>query len=76
MLHTTPTYEHRTEAFSMASEHLLCAIGGGNANCIISSDYSELYSLLRALYASVGSRLFRVYTSINKLIISRPLKRL
>ena len=38
---------------------------GGNVSGLVSSDYSELYSLLRALCASVGSRLFRVYTFSN-----------
>ena len=45
-----------------ASEPLFCTIGGGQASSLISSDYSKLYSLLRALSASAGSRLFRVYT--------------
>ena len=34
----------------------------GQLDGLISGDYSELYGLLRALCASVGSRLFRVYT--------------
>ena len=70
MPYTTPTYALRTEAcLSLClspmgkgsiwySEYLFCAIGGGNASDLISSNYSKLYSLLRALYASVCSRLF------------------
>lgn len=34
---------------------------GGNVSDLVSGDYSELYGLLRALCASVGSRLFRIY---------------
>lgn len=77
MLYTSPTYALYAEAsftscsskgengVFAASEPLLCTIGGGNVSGLISGDYSELYSLLRALCASVGSRLFRVYTFSN-----------
>ena len=78
MLYTTPTYALCAEAsftscsskgkngVFMASGPLLCAIGGGsNASGLISIDYSELYSLLRALCMSVGSRLFRVYNNFK-----------
>jgi len=77
MLYTSPIYALCAEAsftscsskgengVFVASEPLLCAIGGGNVSGLISSDYSELYSLLRALCASVGSRLFRVHNLSN-----------
>ena len=65
MLHTTPTYTLRTEAVFASSESLLYVIGGGNASNLILGDYSKLYGLLRALCASVGSGLFRVYTLTN-----------
>ena len=73
MLYTTPTYTLHDEAIKLpssfgerlgeksASKLFLRTIGGGNANNLISSDYNKLYSLLRALHASVCSRLFRVY---------------
>ncbi len=66
MLHITPTYTLRTETVFAVSKPLLCAIGGGNTSGLISSDYSNLYSLLRALSMSVCGRLFRVYKSTNK----------
>ena len=65
MHHTIPTYTLRTEAISVAPERLLYVNGGGNASGLISSDYSKMYSLLRVLYVSVSSRLFRVYTYTN-----------
>lgn len=68
MLHTTPTYALRSEAILVVSEPLLYAIGGGNASGLISSDYSDFYSLLWALCASVRSRLFRVYIFLQKII--------
>ena len=76
MLYTSPTYALCAEAsitscstkgengVFVASEPLLCAMGG-NVSGLISGDYVELYSLLRALCASVGSRFFRVYTFSN-----------
>lgn len=76
MLYTSPTYALCAEAsftscstkgengVFVASEPLLYAIGG-DVSGLTSIDYSELYSLLRVLCASVGSRLFRVYTFSN-----------
>ena len=70
MPYTIPAYALRTEAclsLSLSStgkggiwssERLFCAIGGGDASDLISSNYSKSYSLLRALYASVCSRFF------------------
>lgn len=65
MLHTTPTYALRTEAIPLASEPLLCTTGGGNASHIISINYNEPHSLLRALCTSVGSSFFRINTFTN-----------
>lgn len=79
MLYTSPTYALCAEAsftsystkgengVFVASEPLLCAIGGGSVSGSNSGDYSELYGLLRALCASVGSRLFRIYHIPNNI---------
>ena len=64
MLHL-PTPHTPLYARNGANKLRITVLGGGNAGDLISSDYSELYGLLRALYASVCSRLFRVYTFTN-----------
>ena len=50
------------DAGRVLSKRSLHTIGGGYASNLISVDYIEPYSLLRALCASVGSRLFCVNT--------------
>lgn len=64
LLHTIHTHTFRTEAISMDSERLLCNMGGV-INYLISNDYNKLYSLLRALRESVGSRLFTCIYSLH-----------
>ena len=58
MLHTSPTYTQLSEAQICASKPLLCAIGGGNATDLISSDYSDFYKpATDVLHTDVCSRL-------------------